>query len=133
VPVWKISGRNRFQALQERCIALMPMQDGFDRIVIEPVVVAVIAEGSRALGKIAEVRFVLFVEECILCRKTLGNWFESLGRNETGKSDNDSECQVCAHRVGSVSEERGVDEQFSPTRGGPICSVKYLLRVNRVT
>ena len=47
----------------------------------EFVVVAVVAEGGGALGKIAQIGFVLLVEEGVLRGEAVGNWFEVLGED----------------------------------------------------
>ena len=53
----------------------------------ELVVVAVVAEGGGALGKIAEIGLVLLFENGVLGGEAVGNWFEVLGEAATEYGD----------------------------------------------
>jgi hypothetical protein len=65
----------------------MTPRDGRERVVGEPVVIAVVAEGGRTLRKIAEIGFVLLVEESVLRGQAFGNGFVFLGKNGSDSSD----------------------------------------------
>ena len=79
VLIAEAGGRDRLEALQERLIRLVALFDRLEREVIEPVVVAIVAEGSGALRVVAEIGFVLLLEQCVLRSNTLGDRFEILG------------------------------------------------------
>ena len=73
VLIGEISRVDRLQALQEGFVGLMAALDGVERVVGEPVVVAVVAKRCRALREVAQIGFVLLVEKGILGGKAFGN------------------------------------------------------------
>ena len=61
----------------------MATGDGIERVLGELIVVSVIAERRRALGKVAEIRFVLLFKERVLRGKAVSDWFNVLGGGTT--------------------------------------------------
>src|ERR1700722_9214904 len=81
----------------------MTAPDGIDRIVGQPVVVAVVSERSRALGKIAQVGFVLLVENSILRREPVGNGLGCLRKRSSGGGEQKQDSDGGSHRMISVN------------------------------
>jgi hypothetical protein len=73
-------------------------------VVGELVVVAVIAEGSSALGKIAEIGFVLLVEESVLSGDAVGHRFNVLGAHGSNNGNQKEQAFVEAHGVCRVPD-----------------------------
>jgi len=69
----------------------MAPRDRAWRIVGEAVVVAVVAEGGRALRKVAEIGFIPLVEKSILRGQAFGKRLLFLGKNRCGGADQKQE------------------------------------------
>ena len=91
-------GRDGLQPLEKRFVRLVPLGNRVERVVGEPVVVAVVPERSRALRKIAQICFVLLVEKTILCGQAVGHRLVILGKNRNGYSDQNRSEKRSAHR-----------------------------------
>ena len=85
VLVGEAGGGDGLKARQEILVGLMALGDGGERVVGELVVVAIVAEGRGALGKVAEIGFVLFIEESVLRRQSIGDGFGVLGNTGVAK------------------------------------------------
>ena len=81
------SGRNRIQAVQEVLVCFVPLRDGCERIVIQPVVIAIITESSRPLREISEVGLILLLEERVLLGDSLSRGFHALRNGGNTRSD----------------------------------------------
>src|ERR1700733_11916838 len=112
-------GRDGLKALQKGCIAFVTSPDGIERIVVEPVVVAVVAESGRTFGKVAQIGFVLFVENSVLNREAFGDRFGTLGKNGPGR-DQQQESKESAHRGISVTERTGMLQLPRSLRASPL-------------
>src|SRR5579864_3804446 len=85
----------------------MVPHDGVERIVIQLVVVAVIAECGGALGIIAEIRLVLLVEESVLRRQAVSQSFGLLGRKKWSKGSQKEDGKIPTHSSRRLSKRRG--------------------------
>jgi hypothetical protein len=72
--VGETGSRDRLEPGQEGFIDLVALGNGSERVVRKLVVVTVVAEGCRALRKVAEIGLVLLVENSILGGNAVGNW-----------------------------------------------------------
>src|ERR1700679_1110824 len=72
-------GRDSLKPNQEGLVFLVALGDGLKRVIIELIVVSVIAERRSPLWRIAEIRFVLFVEHCVLSGESIGCRLQALG------------------------------------------------------
>ena len=77
----------RAKALQEPHIRLVARADGIEREIVETIVIAIVAKRGCALGEVAEIGFVLLVENSILGRKALGKRLNVLGKSETDSAE----------------------------------------------
>src|SRR5208282_6331467 len=90
--------RDGFKPAKESLVGVVAPGDGCERVLGEPVVVAVVAEGGSALRKVAEIRLVLLFEKGVLGGEAVGNWFDILGEDATGYGDYEKHAMVEAHR-----------------------------------
>lgn len=104
VLIGEVNGRDSLKPFQEACVGIMTPRDGRERVVGEPVIIAVVAEGGRALRKIAEIRFVLLVEKSVLDREAFGKRFGLLRKSGGGCGDSEKEDLGNAHRMISVNQ-----------------------------
>ena len=81
---------DRLQPREEALVAGVLALDSRKRIVVEPVVVAIIAIGGRALGIGFEVGLVLLFEERVLGRETFG---DGSGFRKCSRADNEAEAR----------------------------------------
>src|SRR3984885_10414310 len=73
-----------FELCEETLISLVPLKDGIERVLRQLVVVAIISVGGGALGKAAELGFVIIVEEAVLRGYAVGGGLRVLGEDRTG-------------------------------------------------
>ncbi len=104
VLVVEAGSRDGFQTDQKRFVGLVALGNGVERVIGELIVVAVVAVGGGALGRIAEIGFVLLVEKGVLGGEAVGEWFEVIGENGAGKDHEAKQSQIMAHRVCMVPD-----------------------------
>ena len=78
-----------FKLNKEGFVGLVAPANGVEGILGEFVVVAVVAEGGSALGKVAQIGLVLLFEKRILGGEAISNGFEILCENGSGHGDDD--------------------------------------------
>src|SRR5260221_11864378 len=107
VLVGESSARDGFKPGEEGLIRLVVLGDGVERAVGELVVVAVVSEGGSALGKIAEIGFVLLLKKSVLGGEEVGDWLGILGKDGADSGDDEKQGLVMAHRCmqGSRAKE----------------------------
>ena len=81
VLIGEAAGWDGFEPRQESLVSLVALRDGVEGAVGQLVVVAVVAESSGALGKVAQIGFVLLVEKCVLGGDAVGHRFDCLGKD----------------------------------------------------
>ncbi len=99
VLVGEASAGDGFQPRQEGLVGLVALGNGFERVLGELVVVAIVAKGGGALGKVAEIGLVLLFEKGVLSGKPVGNWLKVLGENATGYGEQKKQAMVKAHSL----------------------------------
>jgi hypothetical protein len=87
VLVGKARSRNGLQPGKEVLVGLVTLEDRVERVLGKLVVVVVVAEGSGAFGKVAEIGFVLLFEKRVLRGQAVGNWLDVLGEDGTREGD----------------------------------------------
>ena len=99
--------RNGFQASEEVPVSIVPLGDGVERVFVQLVVVAIIAEGGGALRKVPEIGLVLLIKKRVLGGKAVGDWFEILGQNGPSDSKQDKQAPVNTHSACRLPEHAG--------------------------
>ena len=116
VLIGELSRRDRLQPFQEPFVRLMSAQDGRERVVGELVVVAIVAESRRTLRKIAQIAFVLLVEERVLRRQAFGDGFRSLRKGRRGCGNQNQEAYGKAHKIFRVNQSTQRVNSFMNSR-----------------
>ena len=75
-------------------VSLMVLRDGVEGAVRQFVVKAVVAESSGALGKVAQIGFVLLVEKCALGGDAVGHRFDVLSEGTSGYGEYEKDALV---------------------------------------
>src|SRR5260370_6838165 len=84
VLVGEANSRDGFKSGKEGLVSLVSLGDSAKGVVGELVIVAVVAEGGGALGKVAEIGLVLLFENILLGGEGVRNWVEVLAEELPG-------------------------------------------------
>ncbi len=79
--------RDGFKPGKEGFVGFVALGNRVERILGELVVVAIVAIGRGAFGKVAEIGLVLLFEKSVLGGEAISNWFEVLGEDGTCHCD----------------------------------------------
>src|SRR5258706_12852854 len=107
VLVGESSARDGFKPGEEGLIRVVVLGDGVERAVGELVVVAVVSEGGSALGKIAEIGFVLLLKKSVQGAAVVGDWLGILGKDGADYGGEEKQTLGRAHRCIQGSRAKG--------------------------
>jgi hypothetical protein len=88
---------DRLHSLETLPIRLLPLQNRFERVIVQPIVVAIIPEGGGSLGEVAEVGLILRVEQSVLFGYALRNRLDGLGKTRDVQANEEEGAKECAH------------------------------------
>src|SRR5579859_5336478 len=104
IAVVEPSGWNCLKPVEESLVGIVILGNGSEGALGKLVVVAVVAEGGGAFGKIAQIGFVLLIEQLVLGGGAVGYRFDVLG--ETTR-DGEEEEQTISKVHGCMQSIRG--------------------------
>jgi hypothetical protein len=113
VLVGKAGSRDGLKLGNKGLVGLMATDDGVERVVGEFIVVAVVAVGCGALGKVAEIGLLLLFEKRVLGGEAVGDRLEVLADDSSGKGDYQKKILLKAHGLCSAPEREQTPSQVA--------------------
>ena len=117
--VGETGSRDCLEPGQEGFVGLVVFGNGSERVVRQLVVVTIVAEGGRALRKVAEIGLVLLVENRILGGDAVGNRLYILRESTTDYGRYKKEDWVKAHKYAGYQSDESLKtrRRVSPMAG----------------